>query len=157
MAQVGSISAQTEIISHVLSLVEAFRAFDSDNDGSITVAELGAIMGSLGYNPSEQEVREMMQKGDTDNNGLLSMEEFLEMNTKDLQIGSLGNLLKAAFETLKGDEDEVLTVDELFQVMGSLGFHLTREDCQSIVASMDGDGDGAVSFEDFQLIVTSLL
>ena len=157
MAQVGSLSAETEILSHVLSLVQAVRAFDADNDGSITAAELGGVMASLGYNPSEQEVMAMMQKGDTNKDGLLSIEEFLDLNTKDWEIGSLANLLKAAFESFNGDVDEVLTVNELFGVMGNLGFHLSREDCQNIIASMDGDGDGAVSFEDFKLIVTSLL
>lgn len=98
MAQLGSLSQETETLSHVLRLVQAFRAFDSDNDGSITAAELGGIMGSLGYNSSEQEVKAMMQRGDTNHDGRLSIEEFLDMNTNELGLGSLGAFLGSAFE-----------------------------------------------------------
>lgn len=163
MAQLESLSAQTEALSHVLGLVEAFRAFDSDNDGSITAAELGGIMGSLGYNPTEQEVRTMMQQGDVDKDGLLSLEEFLEMNTKNLELGGLGNFLINASEALLNNSEEgdgvceMVTGEELFQVSESLGVNLGLENCQNIIASMDGDGDGAVSIEDFNLFVTALL
>ena len=157
MAQLGSLSAQTEALSHVQGLVEAFRAFDSDSDGSITCAELRGIMGSLGYNPTEQEARAMMQEGDKDRDGLLSLEEFLVMNTKDLDLGELGNVLANASEALGGGDEIMITGEELFQVMAGLGLSFCLEDCQDIVASMDMDGDGAVSIEDFNLIVNSLL
>lgn len=159
MAQAGSVSAETETLNHICGLVKAFRAFDADNDGTITAAELGGLMGSLGYNPSEEEVTCMMQQGDTNKDGLLSMEEFLEMNTKDLELGSSGVFLKAASEALNvdGDGDDVVNGEGLFDVMWNLGCGLTLEDCQNLVASMDGDGDGAVSFLDFKLIINSLL
>ncbi|KAL6296893.1 putative calcium-binding protein CML29 [Prunus yedoensis var. nudiflora] len=157
MAQISSLSAETETLSQVLGLVEAFKAFDADNDGKINVAELGGILGSLGYQASEQDVRAMMQQGDTNRDGFLSIEEFLGMNTKNMEFGGLENVLKNAFEALDVDGDEVVTAEELYEVMGDdLGYELSLEDCQGIIASIDIDGDGAVSFEDFKLIVNSL-
>ncbi|PPD68463.1 hypothetical protein GOBAR_DD34663 [Gossypium barbadense] len=139
MAQLGSsLSAETETLSNVLSLVEAFRAFDSDNDGAINAAELGG-------NPEFA--------GD----GLLSMEEFLEMNTKDMELGELANFLRTAFQAFEVEGDDALTAADLYEVMGNLGIdQLSLEDCQSVIASMDADGDGAVSLEDFRLIINSL-
>lgn len=159
MAQHGSLLAETETLSYVLRLLEAFRAFDSDNDGGITAAELGGVMGSLGYNPSDQEVRTLMQQGDKNQDGLLSIEEFLELNTKELELGGLANSLKSAFEHLDLESDDVVTGEELFEVMGnSTGVgELGLEECQAIIASIDGDGDGAISYEDFNLIVSCLI
>ncbi|KAK6939817.1 EF-hand domain [Dillenia turbinata] len=157
MAQLGSLSLEMDTLSHVLSLVEAFRAFDADNDGSITAAELGGIMASLGYNPSEQDVKSMMQQGDTNRDGLLSIEEFLEMNTKDMELGCLARYMKNAFEALDVDENDTITGEDLHEVTANLGMGLSLAACQGIIASMDGDGDGAVSFEDFRLIISSLL
>ncbi|KAK7301295.1 hypothetical protein RJT34_12156 [Clitoria ternatea] len=157
MAQLGSLSAEIETLNHVLSLVEAFRAFDVDNDGRITEAELGGIMGSLGYNPSEQEVRAMMQQGDKNKDGLLSINEFLELNTKHLDGGNLGNILSTAFEALDEDGNEILTGEELHGVIGNLGLDMSLENCQHLVASLDADGDGAVTLDEFRLIVDSLL
>ncbi|TYI28533.1 hypothetical protein ES332_A05G251700v1 [Gossypium tomentosum] len=158
MAQLGSsLSAETETLSNVLSLVEAFRAFDSDNDGAINAAELGGILSSLGYNASEQDVRAMMREGDANKDGLLSMEEFLEMNTKDMELGELANFLRTAFQAFEVEGDDALTAADLYEVMGNLGIdQLSLEDCQSVIASMDADGDGAVTLEDFRLIINSL-
>ncbi|XVF39417.1 hypothetical protein PTKIN_Ptkin01aG0033000 [Pterospermum kingtungense] len=158
MALLGSsLSAETETLSNALTLVEAFRAFDADNDGKINAAELGGILCSLGYNASDQDVRAMMQQGDTNNDGLLSMEEFLDMNTKDMELGDLGQFLSSAFQAFHVDGNEALTATKLHEVMGNLGIGLSLEDCQAVIASMDADADGAVSLDDFQLIVNSLL
>jgi Ca2+-binding EF-hand superfamily protein len=37
--------------------------------GVITTKELGAVMRSLGQNPSDSELRDIVQEVDTDNNG----------------------------------------------------------------------------------------
>lgn len=157
MAQLSSLSTEIETLNHVLSLVEAFRAFDADNDGRITQAELGGILGSLGYNASDQEVRAMMQHGDKNKDELLSIHEFLDMNTKDLEGGNLANILSTAFEALDEDGNEILTGEELHGVMKNLGLDLSLENCQHLVTSLDADGDGAVSLDEFRLIVESLL
>ncbi|CAB4320119.1 unnamed protein product [Prunus armeniaca] len=49
MAQISSLCVEIETLSQVLGLVEAFKAFDADNDGKINAAEPGGILGSLGY------------------------------------------------------------------------------------------------------------
>ncbi|KAJ7959094.1 putative Calmodulin [Quillaja saponaria] len=157
MAQTGGLSSEIESLSHVFGLVEAFRAFDGDNDGCITAAELGGILGSLGYNASEQDVRAMVQQGDKNKDGLLSLSEFLELNTKNLELGGVADLLKTAVEDLDADGDEVLTGEELYEMMGNLGVEMSIGDCQNVVASLDMDGDGAVSLEDLKLILNSLL
>jgi Ca2+-binding EF-hand superfamily protein len=155
--QMAHLSAKMETLNQVLSLMEAFKAFDGDNDGCINEAELGGIMGSLGYKASDQEVRAMMQQGDKNKDGLLCINEFLEMNTKGLETGNLANVLSAAFQALDEDGNEILTGEELHEVMENLGIGLSLEKCENIVTSLDVDGDGAVSLDDFRLIVGSLL
>ncbi|XP_027180025.1 probable calcium-binding protein CML29 [Coffea eugenioides] len=157
MAQEGPLSAELDMLSHVLRLVEAFRAFDADSDGQISAAELGGIMGSLGYNPAEADIQAMMQKGDTNKDGLLSITEFLDLNTKDLGLGGLSTILRRVFAALDFQGEEFVTGEELFEVVENMGQDLSLQDCQSIIASVDGDGDGAISYEDFKLIVKALL
>lgn len=158
MAQFGSLCSETETLSQVLRLIEAFRAFDGNDDGHITEAELGGILRSLGYNnSSDQEIGAMMQRGDKNRDGLLSLKEFLDMNTANLQLGELAGPLSATFEALDLDGNAFLTADELFDGMHSVGVELTLQDCQDVIASMDMDADGIVSLADFKLIVSSLL
>ena len=45
---------------------EAFALFDKDGDGKITTKELGSVMRSLGQNPTEEELRDMINEVDAD-------------------------------------------------------------------------------------------
>uniref|UniRef100_A0A8D2GZR4 EF-hand domain-containing protein n=1 Tax=Urocitellus parryii TaxID=9999 RepID=A0A8D2GZR4_UROPR len=46
---------------------EAFPLFDIDRDGTITTKELGTIMRSLGQNPTEAELQDMINEVDHPN------------------------------------------------------------------------------------------
>ena len=39
--------------------------------GDITIKELGEVMSSLGLNPTESELKDMVNEADTDNNGCI--------------------------------------------------------------------------------------
>ena len=55
-----------------LEFKEAFSLFDKDGDGTITTKELGTVIRSLGQNPTEAEVRDMVNEVDCDGNGVLN-------------------------------------------------------------------------------------
>ncbi|RZC94534.1 hypothetical protein C5167_026264 [Papaver somniferum] len=157
MAQFPPLSEETEMLSYVFSLVETFRAFDGDNDSLISAAELGGIMSSLGYKVTEQDISMIMQQGDANGDGLLIIEEFLQMNTKEIELGELMSFLTTATKALDVEGEESVTGIHLYDIVGSMGIGLSLEDCNDIVAAMAGNGDGVANFEDFKLIVGSLL
>nr|GMD19706.1 calmodulin [Ipomoea batatas] len=55
----------------------AFSLFDKDGDGCITRKELGTMMRSLGENPSEADLQDMINEVDADGNGTIDFSEFL--------------------------------------------------------------------------------
>ena len=44
----------------------AFTLFDKDHDGTITTKELGIVMRSLGQNPTDAELMDMVNEVDQD-------------------------------------------------------------------------------------------
>uniref|UniRef100_A0A0D9W6M1 EF-hand domain-containing protein n=1 Tax=Leersia perrieri TaxID=77586 RepID=A0A0D9W6M1_9ORYZ len=60
---------------------EAFRVFDANGDGYITVDELGAVLASLGLKQGRtaEECRRMIGKVDRDGDGRVDFHEFLQM------------------------------------------------------------------------------
>lgn len=53
-------------ISCISEFKEAFSLFDKDGDGTITTKELGTVMRSLGQNPTEAELQDMINEVDAD-------------------------------------------------------------------------------------------
>jgi calmodulin len=62
---------------------QAFHVFDKDGDGTISVKELGIVMRSLGQNPSDEELKEMIDEVDTDGEyGVTCRHTFFETDYK---------------------------------------------------------------------------
>lgn len=157
-AQPQQLSVDFEALSYISSLVEAFQAFDSDNDGLVTAPELRGLLASLGLDKSESEARDMLERADADRDGRLSVEELLDvMNAGELGLGALGALLQSAVPALESaaGPDGVLGADQLARVLGAMGT-TSVEDCTEIIACMDGDGDGTISLEEFKLMADLL-
>ena len=60
-------------------LMNAFRVFDTNNDGAISREELRKLMIKLNQPLTEAELDAMMDMADSNNDGEISFEEFKEM------------------------------------------------------------------------------
>lgn len=54
--------------------------FDKDGDGTITTKELGTVMRSLGQNPTEAELQDMINEVDADGKQPFTCNEYLVQN-----------------------------------------------------------------------------
>jgi calmodulin len=51
--------------------------------------ELAAVTRSLGLDPSDQELTDMMREVDTDGNGIIDFQEFLSLIARKMKVRSL--------------------------------------------------------------------
>ena len=61
----------------VAEFKEAFDRFDKNKDGTISVQELGTVMQEVGLKPSEADLKVVISRLDTEENGSISFQEFL--------------------------------------------------------------------------------
>lgn len=104
---------------------EAFSLFDKgmlssrltpDGDGSITTKELGTVMRSLGQNPTEAELQDMVNEIDADGDGTIDFPEFLTMMARKMKDTDSEEEIKEAFKVFDKDGNGFISAAELRHV-----------------------------------------
>ncbi|XP_051178396.1 calmodulin-like protein 4 [Lolium perenne] len=137
----------------MLAFKEAFSLFDKNGDGCISLEELAAVTRSLGLEPTEQELNDMMREVDTDGNGIIDFQEFLNLIARKMKDGDGDEELKEAFEVLDKDQNGFISPVELRTVMINLGEKMTEEEVEQMINEADTDGDGQVNYDEFVLMM----
>ncbi|KAF7547830.1 hypothetical protein G7Z17_g7460 [Cylindrodendrum hubeiense] len=136
---------------------EAFSLFDKDGDGQITTKELGTVMRSLGQNPSESELQDMINEVDADNNGTIDFPEFLTMMARKMKDTDSEEEIREAFKVFDRDNNGFISAAELRHVMTSIGEKLTDDEVDEMIREADQDGDGRIDYNEFvQLMMQKL-
>lgn len=108
----------------MLEFKEAFSLFDKgmyisltqDGDGSITTKELGTVMRSLGQNPTEAELQDMVNEIDADGDGTIDFPEFLTMMARKMKDTDSEEEIKEAFRVFDKDGNGFISAAELRHV-----------------------------------------
>jgi len=128
---------------------EAFSLFDKDGDGMITTRELGTVMRSLGQNPTEAELADMINEVDTDGSGTIDFPEFLNMMARKMKDSDNEDEIREAFKVFDKDGNGYISAAELRHVMTNLGEKLTDEEVDEMIQEADIDGDGQINYDEF--------
>ena len=136
---------------------EAFSLFDKDGDGCITTKELGTVMRSLGQNPTEAELQDMINEVDADGNGTIDFPEFLNLMARKMKDTDSEEELKEAFRVFDKDQNGFISAAELRHVMTNLGEKLTDEEVDEMIREADVDGDGQINYEEFVKVMIIIL
>ena len=132
----------------IAELEKAFLPFDKDGNGILTKAELGIVMRSLGQNPPEAELQELMNKFDANGNGAIDFHEFLTM---------MAQKMREAFSVFDKDGNGFISGAELRHVvLANMGKYLTEEEVNEMMRAADINGDGQVNYEEFVNLMTTI-
>merc|ERR1712014_342405 len=110
-----------------------------DGDGTITTKELGTVMRSLGQNPTEAELQDMINEVDADGNGTIDFPEFLTMMARKMKDTDSEEEIREAFRVFDKDGHGYISATELRHVMTNLGEKLTDEELDEMICEADID------------------
>ncbi|KAH9369721.1 hypothetical protein HPB48_007688 [Haemaphysalis longicornis] len=132
---------------------EAFTLYDKEGSGSIRASDLGTVMRSLGYNPTEAQVKEIVGSESRDN---IDFPEFLTLMAKEeFRLGDVDEQIRDAFKVFDRNGDGYVSCAELRHVMTTMGEKLTHEEVDEMIREADKDGDGRINYDEFVAMVTS--
>ena len=134
---------------------EAFALFDKDGDGTITLDELRTVMQSLGQNPTENDLLDMIKEVDDDGNNEIDFNEFLFLMARNMQDIGEDVELSQGFKVFDVDGDGQISIEDLKAFMESIGEQFTEEELQDIMAEIDPIGDGLVNFQEFSRLISN--
>jgi len=132
------------------AISEAFALFDKNGDRAISSSEIGNVFKSLGLNPSQGQIEQMIKEFDRDGNGEIDFGEFVTMMTDKMRRPDTEEEIRQAFLMFDSDRSGYISVAEFMYVLGKLGEKLSVDEAEEIISEADADGDGQISFEEFK-------
>ena len=138
---------------------EAFQLFDSDSDGQLDVDEVFYAMKGLGFDDmTRDEVQRIFEKyrGDNKSASRISFESFENAVYARMPEPGSREELQKAFSLFDLNKTGQITAETLRQVAKQLNEDPSDETLEDMIKAADLDGDGVVSFEDFESVMTSL-
>ena len=133
---------------------EAFDIFDVDNSGSISAQELLNAMKSLNFDTKNPAIFQMIADFDTDENGQIEFDEFLDMMTARISDRNTRDDLKRVFNLFDEERKGHISVDNLRRVARELGEEISEEELKEIIQRADLDADKQLTFDDFYAVMT---
>lgn len=92
------------------------------------ICEFYQVMRSLGQNPTEAELQDMINEVDADGNGTIDFPEFLTMMARKMKDTDSEEEIREAFRVFDKDGNGFISAAELRHVMTNLGEKLTDEE-----------------------------
>ncbi|KAJ8308351.1 hypothetical protein KUTeg_013225 [Tegillarca granosa] len=130
---------------------EAFSLFDKDGDGTITSKELGIVMRSLGQNPTEAELQDMINEVDAD----VCRVSDMQIRVSSSKRLTLSPILGSTYITNNGngtiDFPEFLTM--MCKRMKDVD---TEDELRQSFQIFDKDGNGYISAAELKHVMLSL-
>ncbi|NWU86468.1 CABP4 protein, partial [Onychorhynchus coronatus] len=133
-------------------LLDAFKEFDTDQDGYISYKDLGECMRTLGYMPTEMELIEISQHIKMRMGGRVDFEDFVQMMGPKLREETAHMVgvreLKIAFREFDVNGDGEISTAEMREAIAALlGEQLKAQEVDEILQDVDLNGDGHVDFD----------
>ncbi|XP_017000444.2 calmodulin-like [Drosophila takahashii] len=126
----------------------SYSQLNRNERGVITIKELGAMIRSLGENPTERELEDILKTSDVDGNGEIDFKDYCFVmarfeNQEEREMCQL-------FKMFDRDCDGLITESELIQLIQITDFQADKKIIMHMLRERHSNGDGLISFTEFR-------
>merc|ERR1739849_76020 len=130
-----------------------FNLFDVKKQDFLGADDLDDILRAMGFRPSKEELKEILEEIDEDGSGEIEFGEFTQLCAKflveDPDMETMKRELKDAFRIYDKEDLGYITTETLRGLIGELLAPLTEEELEGILEELDEDGSGSMDFDEF--------
>merc|ERR1712168_1621728 len=146
-------------IDEIKCLKVCFDLFDTKKQDFLSADDLGEIMRAMGFRPTEEELKSLLEEIDEDGSGEIEFSEFCQLCAtflvEDPDIETMKRELKDAFGIYDKEGLGYITTETLRGLIGELLAPLTDEELDGIIEELDEDGSGSMDFDEFcEMVMT---
>jgi calmodulin len=106
-------------------------------------------MRSLGQNPTEAGLQEMIKEVEAKGQTNIDFPEFLTLMARKMRDTDSEEEIKEAFRVFDKDNSGYISAAELRHVMTNLGEKLSEAEADEMIREADVDGNGQISYNEF--------
>ena len=143
-----NIAHKTSSQDEILKLRQVFHSLDSNHDGTLSMQELRTGLKHAGFG-NDVKVDKWFQKANVNPSGEISYTEFIAA-LLETQGELQRDKVSEAFHSFDLDRSGYITRQNL---KDALGVSLDSDYVERLVQEADTDGDGKISFEEFQAVI----
>lgn len=141
----------------IAELRKVFLELDENGDGRLSKQELLAGLSKImPLNEAEYEVGNLINSSENED-GYIEYQDFLKASYNKEKLLNINNL-KLAFDMFDKDGNGLISVGELKSMLGNNGIDRVQTNVwNEMIREIDLNGDGEISFEEFQQIMCKIL
>ena len=150
------IQAKESSRDEVSGLHDIFSLMDRGGNGKVSAEDMKQLLNSLKCYPNDAELSRIIVKIDFDCDGEISFEDFLVYCLKQETRCSAveeDKEIKDAFDFLDRNGDGYVSAADLRHAMRSIGRDVEEQQAEEMLAEVDEEGDGRISYECFKNII----
>lgn len=135
-------------------LIDTFSLVDVNGDKVLSGKEILDSLKGLPQDEKDEEVFELIREIEKDTSGHVTREEYMEYMANQLTDTVTRQDVEMVFRMFDVHNQGTITVDALRKVALELGDNLSEAELLSMINVIDSDGDGKVTLEEFNRLMT---
>ena len=128
---------------------KVFESYSKGQEGNVNKQELANIFKAINIDASDEEIKEIIKKMDLEEKKEINYDEFLTIiNQREKDVDEEEEVLKA-FKVFDKEGNGLININELKDIMLSMGNNWSENEINEMFAEADIDMDGYLNYEDF--------
>ena len=142
-------------LTEIRDSFDLFQKDGTDGVEAIDAEELLVVMRALGHEPTQAELKKLVQESDRDNTGQLDFDGYLNIILNKMAERPGEEDLGKAFRLFDDGGKGRIDFGDLKRIAGQIGEQIDDDEIQDMINEADRSGTGEISQDDFVKIINT--